>query len=213
METSYETDLKAVVEGFQSGDSHEKRSKPQAKKSLQKKVINLDTPDKWTRAIRRLVRRAEIERLLSQDINIDELTKRVRQFEQEADIDKIINDLLTKEVITDPTMMKLSENLYNKLHQEFPEIKAIVLMGSAVHGGARVRQATRTWGEHDLDWGIIFDRPVKRGQIEEIINRADSFLPGLAQEMGFGEVNSFGESPFHSCRYVNPSYHSNYDIL
>ena len=69
-------------------------------------------------------------------------------------------------------------------------------MGSAVHGGAVLRQVVRHEEADDLDWGIIYyGDSVSKEDLESLTEYSKKLIPQLASKRGLGE-------DFTSCGFV-----------
>lgn len=114
------------------------------------------TAHDWEKDLQRLTRRAAIERLAPENPSIQATINAVRKFEKENDTEGVIHALTTEVVNVDPKMAALAAKISESVLLKFPDVKAIVLMSSAVHGGQKMRNIT-AGGQagKDFDWGII----------------------------------------------------------
>lgn len=159
------------------------------------------TPEQWKKDIARLVRRAAIHRYLDGKSTLSEVKEQVRAFEQETGANDVIDALVTDDVIIDPKVGGVTSELSELIIKQFPKVKALVLMGSAVHGGAAIRTLTESQGEKDLDWGIITTKSMTKEEVDEIIRFAANQLGPLATKVGL-------PATFHSCDSINPSLYN-----
>ena len=164
--------------------------------------INLQTDRivEWENDLRRLIRRGEIYRQMQIESSAKEIKDTVREYEKEVGVSELVNALVYQEVVIQPKMASVASKLYESLAKEFPEVKAIVLMGSPVHGGAKIREATKAKDEPDLDWGIISSRQLWHEEICTIVKQAENLLEGIVMDENLS-------GSFHSCVGVNPLYY------
>lgn len=135
----------------------------------------------------------------------------VKSTEKKGKVDEeyvatLLDKLMHSEFLIEPRWAKISEDLAHELQLEFSEFTniAVIPMGSAIHGGAFLRQVTQhsTPGQvGDFDWGlatdqdIAFDDPI----LSKINTLAKRAVPQLAQEAGV-------EKNMESCSRHNAKY-------
>lgn len=151
----------------------------------------------WQNDLRRLIRRSQIYQQMGAKTSIKEIKDTVREYETRLGVEELADSLVSEELVIQPRMARVAQKLQEELVKDFPEIKAVVLLESSVHGGASIREATSSQKEPDLDWGIIFSKKEDFGSSERIVNKARALLRDIAKK-----ENLFPH--FHSCHYVNP---------
>lgn len=151
----------------------------------------------WRHDFKRLIRRGRIEKELGNSKSLREIIGKVREFEDRVGLDQLIESFISNEIIVDPVMAEVANYVFEVVSQKHPEVLAVVLLGSSVHGGAKVRELTET-SEPDLDWGIITQEPIRPKLAEVIENTAKAHLPEI--------IKKFNLNPeFHFCVMINPA--------
>lgn len=153
--------------------------------------------EQWKSDFKRLIRRSAVSREMGKNTSLNEIITKVRQFEQQIGLEKLAEELISEEIIIHPKMAEVANFVFAALSKKFPELKAVVLLGSSVHGGAMIREASGTT-EPDFDWGIITKVPISNSKAEAMQNELNKFyLNQIKSRFGFSET-------FHTCFYVNP---------
>lgn len=155
------------------------------------------SPQQWEDRIQGLVRRTWLAAAREKGGFFRGERERVREIEERERTKETIGGFLGEEASVFPPVGKLAENLSSFLKKKFPEVEAVVLMGSSVNGGGFLRNWVGGDGPHDLDWGLITNRPLPADRAGMITWMAAGRLPGLAQRFGLGHS-------FHMCNYINP---------
>lgn len=144
--------------------------------------------DQWQKNLSRVIRRARIH----------QEGRRIKTDTFKFN-DVVVRDLVDKEVSIEPRMAEVGSYIYSLISQEFPDVQGVVLLGSLVHGGAQIRNATGTGKGPDLDWGVITSRPLtfrEGGLITRVVDNH-------REEM----VNKFKlPKDFYPCLDANPSH-------
>lgn len=117
---------------------------------------NLQVQEEWKNDVKRLIRRAQIYKQMGLKPSVKEVKDTVREYENRIGVEKLIEALVSEENVVNPTMARVAQKLQDELVKDHPEIRAVVLLGSSVHGGALIRQVTESNKEPDLDWGYNF---------------------------------------------------------
>src|SRR5438477_34730 len=92
----------------------------------------------WRNGVKRVLRR----QLISETPvgSLLALKRQVRIKEDQLGIDSFLDEVTSTEVILDPAMVQVAGFLSEKLTEQFSEVKGVVLLGSAVHGGKKIRE-------------------------------------------------------------------------
>jgi hypothetical protein len=114
---------------------------------------------KWQQDLYRVIRRAQIHKS-AVGTSLGTTIHTFRAKEDTTRLGALVNSLVNQEVNIDPNMVEVANYIYSLVSQESPDVRAVVLLGSLVHGGAKIRNATGTSKGPDLDWGIITSRPL-----------------------------------------------------
>jgi hypothetical protein len=150
----------------------------------------------WKDDLSRLVRRAEIFRRLGSELPLSEIKATVREHEKNLGVNQLVDALVSKEFVVAPKMAAVASELSQRLQHDFRFVDAVVLMGSAVHGGATLRQVMGGGDSGDLDWGLISKGPLDRAYLSKVVKRAENIIPQIASKHGI--------DPFRSCEVINP---------
>ena len=152
----------------------------------------------------RLVRRRTIERRGPKGKSGLELRREVKEEIMGLDIPGLLDRLVEDEFLIDEKRAAVATDLSEEIQKKFnlPGL-AVVLMGSAVHGGQKIRELMKVEDAYaDFDWGIVlekFDMPFSdffklRTNISDFgIEQLDI----LSQRHGI-------KPALHSCRTLNP---------
>ncbi|MBI2596126.1 hypothetical protein HYW46_05340 [Candidatus Daviesbacteria bacterium] len=155
------------------------------------------SPKQWKYAFKRLIRRAAISKQLPKQQSLNKIIDEVRRYEEKIGLDKLADALIEEEVTIHPKMAGVANFAFEILSKKYPEIQAVVLLGSSIHGGAMVREASGSIKEPDFDWGIITDKSISDGKAVEIQEELKKYLPYIIRKLGFNET-------FHLCFAANP---------
>ncbi len=158
----------------------------------------------FEKIIKRIVRRSFIaDEMHDQEKSLRELISAVKDREKNIDINSIVDSLTKSEFTIDPQIYEMVQEASNNLLKKYPGVKAVILMGSPIHGGAVVRRAMlpKDLIDHnvpiaDLDWGIIVEEPLERGELSKLIKDMDKELRSIAN---LEELNSI-----KTCPVTNP---------
>ena len=124
--------------------------------------------EQWKHNVGRLIRRVTIESQLNRGKSLSDIKASVKVFEKDNKVDELISALVEKEFVVDPKMADVADDVSRRVRDKFPEVSAIILLGSSTHGGAGVRRLTGSPYEPDLDWGVISDEFLGKRGIEMI---------------------------------------------
>lgn len=151
--------------------------------------------------LKRLVRRGAISRGLSADKNLRSVKEGVRIFEDNSDSKNLIDRLGTEVVVVDPAVEEIAIKASEILRKRNSNISAVVLLGSAIHGGSTVRRITggQDYEPHDFDWGLITKQPMDRRSAEHVVE-------------DFSDIGEQLGETIHSCNYVNPANYRAVDL-
>ncbi len=159
----------------------------------------------WKHKLRRLIRRSAIYRGLENlppGNSMFSVRENVRQFEDVNEVDRVLESLVTEEYTVDQKMAAVAQRVYEFLVSRHPQLLAVVLMGSSIHGGAVLRRLTASGGEPDFDWGIITRGDMTLEERIKMLEEVEGLMPELARELDL-------HSGFHSCASCNPRlYHA-----
>lgn len=150
--------------------------------------------NRWKGDVKRLVRRKMISE--TRAASLSSLKRQVRKRENDLGVDQSLDELASGELIIDPKMVQVAEFLSGNLRERFPEVEGVVLLGSSVHGGSKIREFTGNT-EPDLDWGIVTDRIIEPARAKEINAEAEKQKEEIVARFGLDEG-------FHLCPTANP---------
>lgn len=160
------------------------------------------TVEEWQKVIRRLIRRALIEKHTANGNTLQEVKNLVRQEESDIGINTFIDSLVDKEFTPSPEMTTIADKVSVAVRNKFPHVKAIVQMGSSIHGGAIIRKITNSEDVPDFDYGVITDTQLSPEEAAEVEEYVDTLLPALGQAVGYG-------TEMKSCLFITPIvYHA-----
>lgn len=168
--------------------------------------------EEWKEKVERIIHRQHIEASMewTQGLSdqLDAIKTHVKKRETQIPPAKVVESLVENEYNIPPEIARLAQTLSEGIREEFPEVKAIVLLGSSVHGGGIMRRALdKREKEQDLDFGVIYDPEFTKGKDwaalltrgEEITDHANKILGTLplSEELGLSQF-------FHCCEEINP---------
>jgi len=152
----------------------------------------------------RLATRKTIERMGRKSRMGSELRRGVRREISAEDVPGLVTRLIEDEFVIDEGRALVANDLATELREHFDfEGLAVVLMGSAVHGGVKTRELVGIPDINpDFDWGIIMN---------EIKIGADKFITIREQIRDYGNdllgpisIRHGITPPLHGCRVINP---------
>lgn len=167
-----------------------------------KPLETFNPTDQWKGNVKRLIRRKMISE--TRAASLPSLKRQVRKRENDLGVDQSLDELASGELIIDPRMAEAAGFLSDNLRVRFPEIEGVVLLGSSVHGGSKIREFTGD-SEPDLDWGIITNRFLDPNTAADINSEAEKLKDEMASRIGLGEK-------FHLCPTANPIQYRALDL-
>lgn len=150
------------------------------------------TPLQFITSVQRLIRRSLIQKQFDiGETSLEQIVKTVRQEEREHSAHSLPQQILSGEDLLDPDIERITVELSEYLLAKFPNVRAIVLLGSLTTGGAKLREAMgHLQGHSDYDWGIIGN--LSADELYRVVTEADAFL------------SAHSSKSLVSCGYVNP---------
>lgn len=112
-----------------------------------------DIQSEFSKNISRIFRRGEISKLGVHKRNVRDF---VRELEDKNNTSGLADELVSGDFFIDKKDAETANLLYRGLHEKFPEVKAVLLLGSNVHGGKEIRAAFDTPDKSDFDCGIVY---------------------------------------------------------
>lgn len=164
----------------------------------------------------RLFRRKNIERAqhTHENSSLREIIQNTRQREKrtgykelyQSTVRETVRELLDSMVVENKASIELLEMILPELQSRFPWIQAIVLIGSGAHGGKRLRKLSRTYGQTDVDWGIIYDS-TQINQAFELFEGVTKAADGILSQIKQEKRLPMGLSPdVQFCFFMNPKH-------
>lgn len=135
--------------------------------------------EKWEEHLRRLIRRRAINKNLS-ETSLTKIKEAVRLFEKKIDVDELINSLVKNEFTISPRIAEVAQEVSKIVLAKYPKVKAILLIGSSIHGGALIREATKASENPDFDFGVLSDEELSQEESQNIVKYVEKFLPKIA---------------------------------
>lgn len=142
--------------------------------------------DNWINDVLRLIRRSTIQRKMRNSNSLRDVIAQTRAFENQNRVREEVEKLIKEEFSLDEEMISAATKLKRFLDTEVSKQNefAIVILGSAIHGGAKIRSMMVENGEDhndtsDLDFGILANNLDFLD--EDFVNKADNFLKKNSQ--------------------------------
>ncbi len=158
--------------------------------------------EEWQQQIIRVLARTEAAEKLRAGAGLKEVKEAIRAVQKKGELVKFVENLLLSEVVVEPRHAQVATELGQQLQHEFPQVSnlAVILIGSAVHGGAELRRLQDYDEDTDLDWGILGDyNPslmVNKPILDSLVQRGYMLIPQIGRKYGLDNLRS--------CNFYDP---------
>lgn len=151
----------------------------------------------WKRSLLRVIRRSMIRKNLDKD-SLRSIVNEVIEEEGSKGVGELVDALVDCEYVVDPEVSSKVMGLSDYLTQEHPDVLAVIVLGSAIHGGSTLRKilsdggatdnipavvtsdtentGEKSTGAKDLDWGIITYGETSEDDRSLVVELAETWL-------------------------------------
>jgi len=144
-------------------------------------------------------------------VPVSGVVKIVRKIETERRVDDEIRRLTIEYFPVDEITMVMTQEIYDTLHDKFPFVKAIVILGSSANGGTMIRNLIK--GERgaepigDYDWAVMVDKGAyhERMHKKEILEYRNAAVP-IIGKYGRMSCGGFNPTTYYKSLPDDPSY-------
>ncbi len=179
--------------------------------------LDFGLKNEFVETTKRAVRRAIISsELKSEKDGIDKISlggviQNVRDIETRRNVDSGIGGLTIEYFPVDEPTMKMTREIYDSLHDKFPFVKAIVILGSSANGGTVIRNFVKEESgaeqNGDFDWAVMVDPGIYYDQMhrKEMLDYRNAAIPIISK---YGRMTCWGFNPttYYESLPEEPSY-------